>query len=132
MVKFKESKVTTLIGITVDVEVNGIKAEVDVQFATGIHEGKVYVDGADVVDYTNVTFMGNPAPADYKSWGLWVDNFATLTGKKFSDIVDNEVEKLLTENVLRDIASRLRPTKKISEILLITEGATIIKVENVE
>lgn len=130
MIKYKSNKVHTMININLDVETQGIKTTVEVCFGTGIDCGVVYVDGFDVVDYTNISYNGKAYEGDdYKGWELYRKNLLELTGVDFDAVVNAELEKLLKEEVLREIARIVRPTKQIVGMEL---GEDMVKVSAVD
>jgi hypothetical protein len=89
------------------------KIEVGPLKLTVIHQVCLYEknDGSighdvDLMDHTDVTYMGVPIDEDYKSWRKFVD-FHKEMGINFDKLINEESEKVLTEQNIKRVVSDL-------------------------
>lgn len=118
MVKFKSVTAHTMINVTLFVEVQGIKAEVETTMGSGYgwDDGEFYVEDLDIVDYGNVSYNGVPAPEGYKDFRPWADQLKAIAGIDFDKVVDAEVKKLLTEKACKGLGMMLTSKRTVEDM----------------
>lgn len=122
MVKFKSVTAHTIINVSLIVETQGIKAEVETTMGSGYgsKDGKFYVEDFDIVDYDNVSYNGVPAPESYKEFGPWVKQLKAIAGIDFDEVINTEVRKLLTEEACEGLGMMLTSKRTVNDIVTIT------------
>jgi hypothetical protein len=102
----KVTSATLMVNVENKIEVGPLKL-------TAIHQVCLYEnkDGSighdvDLMDHTDVTYMGVPIDEDYKSWRKFVD-FHKEMGINFDKLINEESDKALTEQNIKIMISDL-------------------------
>jgi hypothetical protein len=102
----KVTSATLMVNVENKIEVGPLKL-------TAIHQICLYEnkDGSiahdvDLMDHTDVTYMGVPIDDDYKNWRKFVD-FHKEMGINFDKLINEESEKVLIEQNIKRMVSDL-------------------------
>ena len=102
----KVTSATLMVHVENKIEVGPLKL-------TAIHQICLYKnkDGSighdfDLIDHTDVTYMGVPIDNDYKSWRKFV-GFHKEMGINFDNLINEESDKALTEQDIKIMVSDL-------------------------
>lgn len=102
----KITAATLMVNVENKIEVGPLKL-------TAIHQVCLYEksDGniahdVDLIDHTDITYMGVKVDGDYKNWRKFT-NFHKEMGINFDKLIDEESNKLLTEQNIKRMVSGL-------------------------
>ena len=102
----KVTHATLMVNVENKIEVGPLKL-------TAIHQVCLYKNKddsiaheVDLIDHTDVTYMGVPIDGDYKNWRKFVD-FHKEMGINFDKLINEESDKALTEQNIKRMVSDL-------------------------